>query len=141
MTKPRALLTGRSGFTGTYVARELEQAGYEVFGLSSHGDSGIPNSIQSDLLNLEAVRRAVADVQPQVVLHLAAISYVAHGDVSEMYQVNIMGTRNLLEALATDAHRLELVVLASSANVYGNAAVEPITEDTPFAPANDYDIS
>jgi nucleoside-diphosphate-sugar epimerase len=141
MTKPRALLTGRSGFTGHYVARELEQAGYEVFGLSNHGDDGEPGSIRANLLDGEAVRRAIATVKPDVVLHLAAIAFVAHGDVDEMYRVNVVGTHNLLDALAAADYKPSLVVLASSANIYGNAEVEPIGEDTPPAPANDYAVS
>lgn len=134
-------MTGRTGFTGNYVAAELEAAGYEVVGLSDHPDTGDTGSITVNLLDREAVRAAVAAVQPDVVLHLAAISFVAHGDVSEIYRVNVVGTRNLLEALAQAAHKPQLVVLASSANIYGNAEVEPITEDTPPAPANDYAVS
>lgn len=141
MAKPRALLTGRSGFTGRYVTLELEQAGYEVFGLSNHGEDGAPGSIRADLLDRDAVRLAVESVRPDVVLHLAAIAFVAHGDVDEMYRVNVVGTRNLLEALAASPKRPEVVILASSANIYGNAEVEPITEDTPPAPANDYAVS
>lgn len=141
MGKPRALLTGRSGFTGRYVARELEQAGYEVIGLSNHGDENQPGSIRANLLDRRAILEAVAAIEPDVVLHLAAIALVAHGDVDEMYRVNIVGTRNLLEALATAPRRPQLVVLASSANVYGNAQAELLTEETPAAPANDYAVS
>lgn len=140
MGKPRALLTGRSGFTGRYVARELEQAGYEVFGLSIHAEDDA-GSIQADLLDREAVRRAVHSVMPDVVLHLAAIAFVAHGDADGMYRVNVVGTRNLLEALATSPKTPDIVVLASSANVYGNADADPINEETPPAPANDYAVS
>lgn len=142
MARLRALLTGRTGFTGRYVAQELEQAGYEVIGLASNpgaGDTGL--TIQANLLDREAVARAVAEANADVVLHLAAIAFVAHGDVDEMYRVNVVGTRNLLEALASARKRPEIVVLASSANVYGNAEVDPITEDTAPAPANDYAVS
>jgi len=141
MTKPRALVTGRTGFTGVYVARELERAGYEVFGLSNHPGEDGSGSIRVDLLDRVALRQAVADLRPEVVIHLAAIAFVAHGDVGEMYQVNVVGTRNLLDALASAASQPRLVVLASSANIYGNAAVEPITEETLPAPANDYAVS
>lgn len=141
MLKPRALLTGRSGFTGHYVAQELERAGYEVVGLSNESGDDKPGSIRANLLDREAVRSVVDAVRPNVVLHLAAVAFVAHGDVDEMYRVNVVGTRNLLEALATAEQKPDLVILASSANVYGNAEVEPIAEETPPAPANDYAVS
>jgi GDP-6-deoxy-D-talose 4-dehydrogenase len=139
--RPCALLTGRSGFTGRYVARELEAAGYEVVGLSDHRDPADKGSINVNLLDREAVHAAVSALQPDVVLHLAAISFVAHGDADEIYRVNVVGTRNLLDALASTSKLPQLVVLASSANVYGNADVEPITECAPMAPENDYAVS
>ncbi len=139
--KPRALLTGRNGFTGRYVAAELEAAGFEVVGLSDRQDAAEAGSITANLLDRDAVRAALAEARPDVVLHLAAISFVAHGDVDEIYRVNVVGTRNLLDALAQLAAKPQIVVLASSANIYGNAEVEPITEDTPPAPANDYAVS
>jgi nucleoside-diphosphate-sugar epimerase len=83
----------------------------------------------------------VAEVQPDVVVHLAAISFVAHDDVAAIYQVNVMGTRNLLEAVARLARRPRAVLLASSANIYGNAEVPEIDEAVPPAPANDYAVS
>ena len=135
------MLTGRNGFTGRYVARELEAAGYEVVGLSDRQDPADTGSITANLLDHGAVRAAVAAVQPDVVLHLAAISFVAHGDVDEIYRVNVVGTRNLLDALASAPKSPQLVVLASSANVYGNTEVEPITEVTPLVPENDYAVS
>lgn len=141
MTKPRALLTGRSGFTGHYVALELERAGYDVFGISNQSADDEHGSIRASLLDRKALRDAVVTVKPDVVLHLAAIAFVAHGDADEMYRVNVVGTRNLLEALASVDHAPGLVVLASSANVYGAAEVELIGEDTPPSPANDYAVS
>ena len=138
---PRVLLTGRNGFTGKYVAAELTAAGFDVIGLSDKEESDNHNSITTNLLDREAVRAAIASVKPNVVLHLAAISFVGHGDVDEIYRVNVVGTRNLLEALSDLPRRPEVVVLASSANVYGNAEVEPITENTEPAPANDYAVS
>lgn len=139
--RPRALLTGRNGFTGKYCATELEAAGYDVVGLSDRPEPSGAGSITANLLDREAVAAAVAELRPDVVLHLAAISFVAHGDVDEIYRVNVVGTRNLLDALARLAQRPRIVMLASSANIYGNAEVEPITEDTQPAPANDYAVS
>jgi nucleoside-diphosphate-sugar epimerase len=58
-----------------------------------------------------------------------------------MYRVNVVGTRNLLEALAAGPHKPSCVLLASSANIYGNADVPVIDENVPPAPANDYAVS
>lgn len=135
---PRALITGLSGFTGRYVAAELVAAGYEVHGLTRRaGEVDVP----VDLLDRQSLREAIEAIAPTVVIHLAAIAFVAHGDVDAMYRVNVVGTRNLLDALASLTIVPKLVVLASSANIYGNADVERITEDTPPAPANDYAVS
>lgn len=139
--RPRALLTGRNGFTGAYVARELEAAGYEVVGLVHESDPPAPHLLRANLLDRGALRAAVEEARADVVIHLAAISFVAHGDVEEIYKVNIVGTRNLLEALAGASHQPRIVVLASSANVYGNSQDDPITEQSALAPANDYAVS
>jgi nucleoside-diphosphate-sugar epimerase len=139
--RPRALLTGCHGFTGCYVATELESAGYEVVGLAHDGDPPRQGVLRANLLDRAAVQRAVNQARARVVVHLAAISFVAHGDVDEIYRTNIVGTRNLLEALTGADVQPHSVVLASSANIYGNAEVEPITEMTPPAPANDYAVS
>lgn len=138
---PRALLTGCHGFTGRYVARELEAAGYTVIGLAHDGDPPRGGVLRANLLDRDAVRRAIDEARADVVVHLAAISFVAHGDADEIYRVNVVGTRNLLAALADADAKPSIVVLASSANIYGNAGVEPITEATPPAPANDYAVS
>ncbi|UGQ45783.1 NAD-dependent epimerase/dehydratase family protein [Massilia endophytica] len=137
----RALVTGLAGFTGDYVARELRLAGYEVFGTSVPGHAHAENMIAVDLTDRAAVAAAVQQVQPDVVVHLAAIAFVAHSDIEQIYRVNVVGTRNLLEALAVLPKKPSAVLLASSANIYGNTDVENIHEDVPAAPANDYAVS
>ena len=141
MMKKRALITGLNGFTGHYLARELEAAGYRVFGTVHGSEPEGPDQLAVDLCDRAELGRVVADVRPDVVAHLAAISFVAHGDAEEIYRVNVVGTRNLLEALAALDTRPSAVLLASSANIYGNAAVCPIDESVPANPANDYAVS
>jgi len=136
----RALITGLNGFTGQYMARELADAGYEVHGLE------IPAAIaagdrQVDLCDPEAVRQAIKAIRPNVVVHLAAIAFVAHGNADDFYRVNLMGTRNLLAALSDVADNLDCVLLASSANIYGNRTEGILTEDSLPDPANDYAVS
>lgn len=135
-----ALITGISGFTGTFVEQNLAALGYQVHGLSLERTSYATNSVAS-LLDLEALQNVVSTVRPSVVVHLAAVSSVVHGDVAEMYSVNITGTRNLLQALKNEDCGEDAVILASSANVYGNVSTEPITESQSLASENDYAVS
>nr|WP_267191013.1 NAD-dependent epimerase/dehydratase family protein [Xanthomonas dyei] len=133
------MVTGATGFTGRYVRDSLERAGYTVHGWS-HGGPVLPNTYRVDMVDREQVKAAVASLQPEVVVHLAAISFVAHGDVDAIYRLNVVGTRNLLGALAANARRPARVLLASSANIYGNAG-GLISEDVVPSPQNDYAVS
>jgi nucleoside-diphosphate-sugar epimerase len=137
----RALITGLRGFTGYYMARELSAAGYHVHGTVLPGEPTGPDIFAVDLLDRASVARAIEEVRPDVVVHLAGIAFVAHNDADQMYRVNVVGTRNLLEALAAGSHKPTSVLLASSANIYGNADVPVIDEHVPPSPANDYAVS
>ncbi|MBU9467670.1 GDP-mannose 4,6-dehydratase [Burkholderia multivorans] len=144
----RAFVTGLTGFTGRYIAQRLEGAGYEVWGTVAPGaprpdDPALARCtlLSVDLLDADAVRAAAADARPDAVVHLAARAHVANDEPSQTYAVNIMGTRNLLAALAGLDRRPSAVLLASSANIYGNATAGVLDESAPPAPANDYAVS
>lgn len=94
-----------------------------------------------DLRDAADVARVVAQAQADYVVHLAAVAFVGHGDADDFYRVNLLGTRNLLQALAASQHRPERVLIASSANVYGNATEGVIDESVTPSPANDYAVS
>jgi len=125
----RLLLTGADGFTGQVLSEQAQARGYEVYGLAS------------DITDKEAMAVEVARVEPEVVVHLAGISFVAHADDSAFYQVNVIGTQNLLGALAALPTRPQSVILAGSALVYGNSQASPIAETEPVAPPNHYALS
>ena len=138
----RALITGIEGFTGPYIVDELRRTGYDVIGLafgSAHAQSG--KIISCDLTDLGGVEAAVDKAQPEVIVHLAGISFVAHGDVDAIYRTNVVGTRNLLAAASKLKVTPGAVLLASSANIYGNSDADILSEDLPPAPANDYAVS
>ncbi len=137
----RALITGLRGFTGHYMAQELSAAGYRVFGTVLPGEPTGPDVFTVDLCDRDAVLRAIEEVQPDVVVHLAGIAFVAHSSADLIYRVNIVGTRNLLEALAAARHQPSSVLLASSANIYGQMDVPVIDESMAPAPFNDYGVS
>lgn len=136
----RALITGGGGFTGRYLMDELKSAGYEVFALGNHASTS-HDFIQADLTDTRTLKAALEMVQPDVVVHLAALAFVGHGDPNAFYQVNLIGTRNLLEALAASSKTPDSVLLASSANVYGNQTEGLLDENTLPSPANDYAVS
>jgi len=129
----RVLITGINGFTGRYMAASLRDSGYDVFGsLPQHN---------VDLRDQLAIRRMLLEVRPHFVVHLAALAFVGHGDANSFYEVNLIGTRNLLEALAGLELLPTRVLLASSANVYGNAQEGILDEKCFVSPANDYAVS
>lgn len=141
----RVLITGSNGFAAKFVADELRQHRHEVIGLAKPGSDaeqpGFDGVGHIDLLDAKAVREFVAHVRPDKVVHLAAISFVAHGDASDIYLNNVVGTRNLLEALADCDGAASSALIISSANVYGAEASGQIAETAPALPANDYGLS
>jgi nucleoside-diphosphate-sugar epimerase len=141
----RILITGIGGFAGGYLSPEMAAHGYEVTGLvGTEGHASVPGmqaALVVDLRDAAAVEEVVAKVQPTHVAHLAAISFVGHGDTREIYETNIVGTRNLLSALAKLDKKPEAVLLTSSANVYGNSDKGFLTETDEIQPANDYAVS
>lgn len=137
-----ALITGINGFTGRYLADELTAHGHAVFGIDPMASASQSCPVHNcDLLDRQGLAEIVEEIKPDYVAHLAAISFVAHGNADAIYRINIVGTRNLLDALARCSHRPKTVLLASSANIYGNTEIEPIDEKVAPAPANDYGVS
>jgi GDP-6-deoxy-D-talose 4-dehydrogenase len=138
----RALITGIEGFTGQYLVDELQLAGYDILGMAfnSSRDQG-GNIISCDLTDLTSVEAAVDQAKPDVIVHLAGISFVAHGDVDAIYRTNVVGTRNLLAAVSKLKTVPRAILLASSAHIYGGASADIIDESTPAAPTNDYAVS
>ena len=86
----RILLTGATGFTGAHFARYAESKGHQVIPLIYN--LGDPASLQSE----------VSETNPTHVLHLGGISFVGHGSNLDFYDVNVIGTMNLLNALSVE---------------------------------------
>jgi nucleoside-diphosphate-sugar epimerase len=125
----KLLVTGADGFTGRHFVASARTFGHEVVAL------------QANLNDRDAIQAEVAQVAPEAVVHLAGISFVGHADASAFYDVNVIGTLNLLDALAALAQPPQSILLASSANVYGKCEQSPITEAQPPAPVNHYAMS
>jgi len=120
------LLTGSSGFTGRAFTQAAQNAGHTVAHLSSN------------LNEIPSLSAEIAGISPTHVVHLAGISFVGHADPLAFYMVNVLGTMNLLNALAALPVKPQCVLISSSANVYGNCLQSPIQETQPLAPINHY---
>jgi len=134
-----ALVTGATGFTGKYMVNALARLGYRVFGIGV-GSPSTEDWVTCDLTHKADAKHAIRGIATDVVVHLAGLAFVAENNPEDFYRVNLLGTLNLLEALAECKRTPRKVVIASSANIYGSSAVE-LTEDTCPAPTNHYAAS
>ena len=137
-----ALITGVEGFTGRYLARELSLRGHSVAGIGLNpcpANLQLQQYKQVDLSDLDATAVAVSAIRPDQVFHLAGVSHV-QGSSDAIYRVNVAATRNLLAALAALETPPAFTMLASTANLYGNAS-GVLDETTVPAPRNDYAVS
>ncbi len=146
----RVFVTGATGFAGSHLVDRLLANGDEVAGLV-HADSShqpVPESdrfrpISGDLMDLESLKGAVLESQPEVIYHLAgqALTNQSWADPARTIAINGGGTANLLEA-AVNFGRPRVVVV-TSAEIYGPVALEmlPITEASEPAPNHPYGVS
>ncbi len=125
----RTLITGSRGFTGPYVMRELESKGHEIF------------QLESDLLDVASLFSELSEIKPTWVVHLAGISSVVHKAEADFRRINVTGTDNLLRALKNIKSPIRCILLASSANVYGNVGYKSLSEDATPMPSNKYALS
>lgn len=135
---PRALITGGSGFVGRYLRGHLESLGYEVWVTTASAESQVEHrSLALDVVDRRQVEAVFEVARPDEVYHLAGISHAALDNQRLYYDVNFMGSLNVLEAAgAVGASSL----LVSSAYVYG-AQQGPISETASLSPVNAYGAS
>jgi nucleoside-diphosphate-sugar epimerase len=124
----RTLVTGASGFTGRYLVDNLLGRGHTVIETVGRNEPETPTRLRLDITSPDACRRVIETARPDYIVHLAAISFVGHNDPLDFYRVNVIGTLNLLEACAAVGHTPRKLLIASSANVYGNVTSDAIDE-------------
>ena len=127
----KALVTGAHGFVGRHLHAHLAERGEDVVAVDR----------ESDVTDSSGVRELLEQCTPDVIYHLAALTYVGDSwkDPVEFTRVNVLGTKNVLDA----AHAVvpdATVILVSSADVYGVVGEGdlPLTETFRVAPANPY---
>jgi len=148
----RALITGIGGQDGTYLAEQLLADGYEIVGMV-RGDvhRAIPGLeaarervtlLAGDLLDPASLTAVVETVDPEVVFHLAAPSFVpASWEDPAQAMAAIAGATGALLEAARRRHPSIRIVVASSGAIFGDADETPQRETTVPRPATPYAIA
>ena len=150
----RVLLTGHTGFKGSWLACWLSQLGAEVHGFAlepptkpnlfqlARVASSLASDSRVDLRDADAVTRCVARIQPEIVLHLAAQSLVrrSYAEPVATFATNVMGTVNLLDA-AQRASVNAMLVVTSDKCYQDRGAKTPYREGDPLGGHDPYSAS
>jgi GDP-4-dehydro-6-deoxy-D-mannose reductase len=143
MTQP-VLVTGAAGFAGSHLLDFLQQQGSEMVGWHRrHQQPDRPGVtwMHVDLLDRAAVTRAVQEVKPSAIYHLAGSAHVAQSwqHIRETFEGNVLATHHLLESLrALDVK--PRVLVACSGHAYAPQP-RPIHEDDELKPSSPYATS
>ena len=141
------LVTGATGFAGSHLVDHLLEREPAIAAWSNPRGMAVSASNPKvtwdavDLLDREAVRDAVARLQPSVVYHCAGAADVgtSWGDPVTPLRVNALGTHHLLEAVRLAASN-STVVVVGSATIY-RASADPLDEESPIGPSSPYGVS
>ena len=142
------LVTGASGFIGSHLVDFLIEKGHNVCGLGRNLRLDIAqnenlNLIECSILEPNKLDEIILDYEPDVVFHLAAQSSpgLSLVDPAATFQVNTIGTINVLESLKKSG-KMPKVVLASSSAIYSPSLTKlAIDEEYPVSPSSAYGLS
>jgi len=150
----KVLITGISGFIGSNLAERLVNGGYAVYGATRRVASrnlemiaGILQDItliSGDVSDFVSIRNAIKTANPDIIFHLAAVSPVRDSFERpfEYQQTNFIGTMNVAHSmLELQDPQTRRLIAASTAEVYGIQANEPLREDLPLHPSSPYAVS
>ena len=140
----KVLIFGVGGFVGPYLAQAFMNEGYIVYGSDIEKGDRLQDEVvfyQADLLHADAVHHIINQLQPNIIINLAAVSSVGQSwkIPQKTIEVNIVGTLNILEA-AKDMKPMPKILLVGSSEEY-DISDKPINELTILKANNPYGIS
>jgi len=148
------LITGHTGFKGSWLTLWLKKLGSRVIGFSkdipttpslfelADVANGI-NSIQGDIRNFNQIQQVIKNTEPEIIFHMAAQSLVrtSYENPRETYETNVMGTINLLDAIR-DSKKTRVVINVTSDKCYENKELDrPYIEEDPLGGYDPYSSS
>ena len=131
------LVTGGAGFIGSHTVVELQNAGYDVVVLDNLSNSSekitgkkVP-FYTADILDREALEEIFVKEDITACIHFAGLKAVGESVAKpwEYYENNIAGTLTLVDVMRK--HNCKNIIFSSSATIYGDPAIIPITEECP----------
>jgi len=144
----KILCTGSTGFIGSHLTRKLVDQGHDVCCLERYvvGRQFEENSrgvVHADLNDHATVKEIISRKQPEVVVHLAAISPVAYSYThwAEVLQTNFVATANLAEVCRVYDKALKQFIFAGTSEEYGQQREFPIKESADLRPNSPYAVS
>ena len=150
----RVLVTGHSGFKGSWLVQWLHMLGADVLGLSLDPPSApsmfealrldeLVMSHRADIADFPSLLESVREFQPEVVLHLAALALVrpSYKNPLDTLNTNIMGTANLLEACRLTPSVRSVVIVTSDKCYRNNEWVWSYRENDPMGGHDPYSAS
>jgi len=142
--RSRIMVTGGAGYIGSHTAHELVARGYGVVvfdNLQQGKRAAVPADavfIEGDLRDPAAVQAAFAAYRYDAIIHFASNTLVGESMRKPLLYVgdNVEAALTLVRAAVE--HRVPRFIFSSTANLFGDAAHQPISEETPIAPASPY---
>jgi UDP-glucose 4-epimerase len=143
----RVIVTGGAGYIGSVATRALASRGEDVVvidNLAQGHRAAVSNQIlvvDLDITDVAGVLDVFRAHRPDAVLHFAALTIAPESvrDPAPFWRVNVGGTLNVLDAMR--ATNVPIIVMSSTAAVYGTPERSPVAEDAPLAPINPYGAS
>ena len=140
----RVLIFGAGGFVGSYLCKEFLNNGYKVSGTDKGEGSALPSEVdfyKTDLMQADEVKKLIGQIQPDIIVNLAAISSV--GASWNMPQttmaINVIGALNIMEAARKSEQKPRILFVGSSEEYV--ISENPLDENTQLNANNPYGIS